>query len=708
MTLLFLAFSTLTAFSQSLSGIYTIGSDSDDYSSFKAALHDLHLYGVSGPTTFKVRDGVYSETDTIRNIKNSSNYNKITFESLHGDDSEVVLEWDSRATGNWNLRLENTGFITFKNITFRQLYDEAKNNVLLLNCHDIQFDQCTFEGSELVGDGSLLSGTVDSNVTVSNCNFAYARRGIELKGTEKKVAKNISIIGNKLTTQTIGIMLSEAQNVLVEKNQINNLTGTPYTGLLLRDAYSFKILGNQFNTRAHTSNSRAVYLQNVTADTSSMALVANNILNTNALGGKDVSALKLYATTNTTIAHNTIRLSSDHTQHSVVGFDSDDSLMTNTTFYNNIVSNEGAGYAAKNFNFTTSQLHSDYNVWYAHSGKISSSLLSLTELKAMQRETHSYFGSPQFARADSLYPNCMEMDSNAFPLAAVSTDFFGNKRNTTVPDIGAIERLRLPEVNLGNDTTHCESLELIAQSTGLQHRWSTEEFGTQISVNHSGKYWVEATNGDGKASDTIHVQIISNPDFIVDAIEDPSLNGSCYILKTSIGATSSSTYSWSDQAGILSSQATVAVCPDAFPATYCVEVLNAQGCSKKDSITIYHNTEEESSLTSNISSITVSKGATESDSAMAHKPKKTGSNSSALVNLYPNPSSEKVFVQLSSAEELLELKLTDLAGNQLAVKSQKVVGKGLHELSINHLAVGSYILIVETLHNIYRLPVSKQ
>ena len=144
---------------------------------------------------------------------------------------------------------------------------------------------------------------------------------------------------------------------------------------------------------------------------------------------------------------------------------------------------------------------------------------------------------------------------------------------------------------------------------------------------------------------------------------------------------------------VLSSQPTVGVCPSSFPATYYVEVQSAQGCSKKDSTTIYANGADESNLTGNNSAIIVENDLNESSATTAGNEKKSISAANSLsVNLYPNPSTEKVFVQLNATEELLQIKLTDLAGNQMPVKSQKEIGQGLHELNVKHLAVGSYIL----------------
>ena len=69
-----------TAFGQALSGSYTIGSGGS-YSTFTAAVADLTSNGVSGPVTFNVISGTYTEQISIGSISGASSTNTITFQS---------------------------------------------------------------------------------------------------------------------------------------------------------------------------------------------------------------------------------------------------------------------------------------------------------------------------------------------------------------------------------------------------------------------------------------------------------------------------------------------------------------------------------------------------------------------------------------------------------------------------------------------------
>src|ERR1035437_2825162 len=76
---------------QCLSGTYTIGGPSPNYTSFTTAVTALVSNGVCGPVTFNVRPGTYSEHFTIPQITGTSYSNTITFTAENGDSSSVLL-----------------------------------------------------------------------------------------------------------------------------------------------------------------------------------------------------------------------------------------------------------------------------------------------------------------------------------------------------------------------------------------------------------------------------------------------------------------------------------------------------------------------------------------------------------------------------------------------------------------------------------------
>lgn len=113
--------------------------------------------------------------------------------------------------------------------------------------------------------------------------------------------------------------------------------------------------------------------------------------------------------------------------------------------------------------------------------------------------------------------------------------------NITDTDHLTITVLPQLQVNIGNDTTLCGTPNLIlnAGASGNIYLWSTGASSQTITTNSIGTYWVQVSNGGCSASDTIDVQILSQPSLG----NDTSLcSGQTITLNA---GNPGSTYSWS-------------------------------------------------------------------------------------------------------------------------------------------------------------------
>src|SRR5690606_2402616 len=68
----------------SLSGVYTVGA-SGDFPTVVDAANTLNQFGVCGPVTMNILDGVYNGEVKLDNIPGSSAVNRITFQSQNGN-----------------------------------------------------------------------------------------------------------------------------------------------------------------------------------------------------------------------------------------------------------------------------------------------------------------------------------------------------------------------------------------------------------------------------------------------------------------------------------------------------------------------------------------------------------------------------------------------------------------------------------------------
>jgi len=84
---------------------------------------------------------------------------------------------------------------------------------------------------------------------------------------------------------------------------------------------------------------------------------------------------------------------------------------------------------------------------------------------------------------------------------------------TVRSDTQNITILPVPDIEIGADTTICDSIALMAGPSAANWTWSTGATGQFIVVNSSGNYSVTATNSDGcSASDTIDIAVAGLPD----------------------------------------------------------------------------------------------------------------------------------------------------------------------------------------------------
>ncbi|MFT3747636.1 MAG: PKD domain-containing protein [Agriterribacter sp.] len=139
-------------------------------------------------------------------------------------------------------------------------------------------------------------------------------------------------------------------------------------------------------------------------------------------------------------------------------------------------------------------------------------------------------------------------------------------------------------VNLGNDTTLCSgsSLVLDAGNPGSTYAWSTGATSQAISVNTSGTYAVEVSNGLCKATDTIQVTVSGTLN--IQLGNDTTI---CPLNSVTLDAGNypGATYLWSSNAGNATSQ-TVTVSPD-DPATVYTVTVTRGTCTGTGTKTVY-------------------------------------------------------------------------------------------------------------------------
>ena len=154
---------TITAqLAPGLSGTYTIGGTSPDFTDVVSAANALRLGGTVGAVTFNIRPGTYSGHVFIANPPGNQQSRPIVFQSENGNAASVIIVHNGGTTqtaplnetgvtgGEPTVRLLNADYVTFKNVTVQATGTGGSNWAvcaeLMGNSNSDGCDGVTFDG----------------------------------------------------------------------------------------------------------------------------------------------------------------------------------------------------------------------------------------------------------------------------------------------------------------------------------------------------------------------------------------------------------------------------------------------------------------------------------------------------------------------------------------------------------------------------------
>lgn len=372
-----------------LSGTFTVGGASPDYANLTDALADIHATGLCGPVVLKVRSGTYNEQMRIgrpTSITGVSSVNTITIESESGNRGDVTVTYAS-TTGNPTLVIDNTDYVTIRNMTIR-----ATNPS---DCRALHItggaEHCTFENLDLISMPTTTisnvtavvespSGSLDNYMTFRNCNIQNGSYGMYMYGSGTTATEDFNVIENctftgqyyyPLYMYYIG-ELSFLGNTVVQ----NSAYTTKYLGLFYY-GYNTKMERNTFLADGGTY-SYGVYLYYDNYYQTGESRFVNNFVSV-MNSTSTTYGVRPYYCDNLLFAHNTVYTktpyTSSYTVYSYYG--------SNQRYYNNIFYTDGPGmnwYVPS----TTSIIASDFNVFHTNGSSFGYWGGTITNLAALQ------------------------------------------------------------------------------------------------------------------------------------------------------------------------------------------------------------------------------------------------------------------------------------------------------------------------------------
>ncbi len=454
-----------------LSGMYTIGFSSANYSSFNQAVNDLVIRGVCGPVVFSVdpSNGIYDEKVTIPAILGSSTTNTITFKgnlavlsneittsadrgvlTLNGAKNVIIdsliVEVESASTYGYPIVLTNGAEEnSIKNSQFKAPFTSSSN----------------YAGFVIGGIGSISTASTSKNNIIENNLISGGYYGLTLYGTSgsNQLSKANTFRNNKIqdfyyyglyhyysdSTQIIGNDFSRP-NALAYSTTTYNMYIAGASQNLLIDG---NIIHNMYDKDQSTTGTfYSCMISTGAAQAGKQTMVKNNLVyGINSSG----THYGLYTTTsgNVVFYNNTIVLDyANATAGIAYGYYHSGTAtgveLLNNNFY---ITKTGTGLKYGIYMATsTATLVTNYNNIYVPNGNVgynSSAKVTLADWQAVNPafDVNSVSVNPIFPyRSLGIYsPSSILLDNLGTPLTSVPTDILGNARNISTPDIGAYE-----------------------------------------------------------------------------------------------------------------------------------------------------------------------------------------------------------------------------------------------------------------------------
>ncbi len=389
-----------------LNGTFTIGGTSPDYSTITEAVQDLVVNGIDGPAVFDIATGTYDEQITIPEIAGASETNTVTFQSVSGDSTDVIITHTPNTTYEHTFQLNGADYLIFKGLSITSAEDwgwpihltnEATHN--------------RFENNRLYLEGDIGYDS-DRSLIYSNGS---------------KDSSNV-FISNHFDNNVTGIFIQGSGTVLGTQIKNNTFSNIQYRGIYLNNHDDVEISGNQITVETVHSSSAGIFLNGVNG------AIFNNFVDYETTN--DGSGWGIYSSGDLDVWHNTVRISgTTGNNHATLR------IPANTRVFNNILLNLGGGIVIE---CDSTGMESDHNILHSTGNFLVFIGILNFNLEDWQsapgeRDLNSVSILPEFLSETDLHTTDPWINNLGTPLAEVTIDIDGESRDPTAPDIGADE-----------------------------------------------------------------------------------------------------------------------------------------------------------------------------------------------------------------------------------------------------------------------------
>ncbi|MFN7266933.1 MAG: hypothetical protein ACK5VB_05530, partial [Bacteroidota bacterium] len=507
-------------------------------------------------------------------------------------------------------------------------------------------------GIAVSGSAVFSNGADNDDNTIYNNSITSSNIGLYASGSTPESnggADNLTISGNTFNSVSastlfpvVAVQLLNAPAPVITQNNISLSCAatTPPVGISLESGVSSASVTRNNISQVITSNPNGYGGRGITVATGSLnsnITIANNLVagvngsNYSSFGSSSSMGIGIGVAGNSSnlgavtggvnLYNNSVNMYGSYSYNAscltaalYVGANASSLDIRNNLLVNTMNNSSQSGIASKNYalySATTNQAFSsiDFNDYYVIGsqgipGFLGSDLNTMTALRsATGKDASSLSAPPSFVSSTNLHLNTTGndcLDRRGTPVTGVSTDYDGDTRNGSAPDIGMDEFTSTTDFNVqvsessgqtNNDGTICAgSTATLTVANGISYSWSTGAGTSSIAVSPVSTTTYSVTislNGCSTMSSyTINTTPLPSPSVTYTETSGVSANDGVICASTSVtlSATGGTSYLWSN--GMTSSA--VAVSPS-VSTNYTVTVTNPGLCSASSTSAVVIN-----------------------------------------------------------------------------------------------------------------------
>ncbi|MFO8087247.1 MAG: T9SS type A sorting domain-containing protein [Bacteroidales bacterium] len=497
-----------------MSGVYTIGDTTGgmyyDFLSFNQALNALNTATVCGDVIFEVASDTYYETLEINEIPGVNASSTVTFTSITGDSTDVILEGAPGSSTSGVLFLNEADFISFSHMTIRVSASASAGRTIYVDggaTHN-KILNCIVETQSNTSSAFVAlysSGSDDHYNEFRNNHFKNGYYTIYWRGSGTSTPKKSTIFENNIIEgfYYYGLYLYYNDSIMVKNNKFYNRqnSSTNYTLYSYYTFNGFEIGNNEIiindPTDGGTKYGMRLYYSNYYPyydPSDAPGLVYNNMIYINNTGSK--YGIYSYYNNDVKFYYNTVHLDG-HSGYTVRPIYQSNST-SNTegeSFLNNIFINEIGGQAAY-YNTPATIQQCDYNNYYTSGNTLAywngdhNTLADLQNASGM--DTNSVNLLPQFEALGNLRLADLQLAEKGIAVPEVTRDIDGKLRSTPSTTIGAHERYLVPidvgvaEILSPKDSIKADQPQAVAALIKNYGTDTIHTFDVKYSINNNG------------------------------------------------------------------------------------------------------------------------------------------------------------------------------------------------------------------------------